>query len=130
MLRLAVVNDYRGIAERANVFFEDFSVSAKNGPGIQRGLVFKSGSKAIRQGQELVTSYGKGFWAARKACKIGSVDNNAAGGIDDESGLFEPKQQSPIGNVSHVPRPPSTPSHVQLMLERQRARLRALKDSQ
>lgn len=71
------INDYRGIrAEGPNAEFRDCVVQVGRGLWERRIGVFvlskgKSGkgSRAlgIRKGEEIVISYGKGFWDARKA---------------------------------------------------------------
>ncbi|CAO1618668.1 unnamed protein product [Sympodiomycopsis kandeliae] len=106
------VNDYRRIAERPNVFFEEYEIASPHSGDIsnsRRGLLFKSGSKPIKAGQELLVSYGKGFWQARQT---------------DQEGQ---------DIVQSLPSPALTPSqpqgnqHIQAMLDRQRARLRGIK---
>lgn len=98
----AVVNDYRGIAQRQNVFFDDFE------EGDQRGLIFRSGSKPIKAGEELLTSYGKGFWAARRTAEREEVDQG-------EGATPHPAPPQP--------QPVSATNPVHAMLERQRQRL-------
>ena len=73
------INDYRGIADRPNAEFRDVIVKAKDGKkerGV--GVFVKAMKKAkkrkskkedgigIRKGEEIVVSYGRGFWSARR----------------------------------------------------------------
>lgn len=103
------MNDYRGVAERPNVFFEEFHVNEPSGHG-WRGLVFKTGSKTVKAGEELLVSYGKGFWAARQ------TSSESAQAVSTT--LEEPSLRPSIAS-----------SHVQDMLARQRARLQRLKNT-
>jgi len=66
------INDYRGIAQAPNAEFRDIFVAVANNKVEKRVGVFvlsagKSGkrSKGIARGQEILVSYGKGFWAER-----------------------------------------------------------------
>ncbi|KIK71337.1 hypothetical protein GYMLUDRAFT_33487 [Collybiopsis luxurians FD-317 M1] len=54
------INDYRGIRGKANAVFIDY----RNENGELRMGIFASGDD-IKKGEELVVSYGKGFWKAR-----------------------------------------------------------------
>lgn len=54
-----MVNDYRGIGDRPNVMFDDHIVNGERRIGI---YVM---SKDIAKSEELLVSYGKGFWKAR-----------------------------------------------------------------
>jgi len=56
------VNDYRGVADRANVEFRD-----RRADGRQARIAIYVGARDVRKGQELLVSYGKGFWDARSA---------------------------------------------------------------
>lgn len=65
------INDYRGVAERANAEFRE----CWDGRRGERGMgvwVLGEGKKAsgkgkgVRKGQEILVSYGRGFWGARK----------------------------------------------------------------
>ena len=67
-----VVNDYRGILPRPNLFFQDWTarcppLPAGEGPLPHKvkGLALFTGAHAVRAGTELCASYGKGWWAAR-----------------------------------------------------------------
>ena len=74
------INDYRGIADRPNAEFRDVIVKAKNGKR-ERGVgVFVKAAKrdkktkskrqddnGISKGAEILVSYGRGFWSARRA---------------------------------------------------------------
>lgn len=58
------MNDYRGVARRPNVQFSDADAGASGGdPGVLPG--FRVLDKTIERGEELLASYGKGFWEAR-----------------------------------------------------------------
>jgi hypothetical protein len=66
------INDYRGIADAPNAEFRDIYVDLGNGKVEKRMGVFvlsagKSGKRAkgIPKGQEILVSYGKGFWTER-----------------------------------------------------------------
>ncbi|KAF2273941.1 uncharacterized protein EI97DRAFT_139398 [Westerdykella ornata] len=66
------INDYRGIAPAPTAEFRDIYIDLGNGKAEKRIGVFvlsagKSGKRAkgVPKGQELLVSYGKGFWAAR-----------------------------------------------------------------
>lgn len=68
------INDYRGIDTAPNAEFRDILVDIGNGKIEKRMGVFvlsagKSGkrSKGIPKGQEILVSYGKGFWTERHA---------------------------------------------------------------
>lgn len=65
------LNDYRGVRERANVVFENRVV------GGQARIGVRVGGKEVRKGEELVGSYGKGFWEGR---------GGEAGGEEDGRG--------------------------------------------
>jgi hypothetical protein len=63
------INDFRGVAEKPNAEFRDVWVRA--GAEVERRVgVFVMGGKGrekgIRKGDELLVSYGKGFWNARR----------------------------------------------------------------
>ncbi|CAD6969703.1 unnamed protein product [Tilletia controversa] len=62
------INDFRGIAQRANVTFEDWPSSASSEGGERnqpRGLALYTGPAGVAAGAELCVSYGKAFWEAR-----------------------------------------------------------------
>jgi hypothetical protein len=68
------INDYRGVAEQPNAEFRDVWVDVGNGHLEKRMAVYvlpagKSGKrvKGIAKGEEILVSYGKGFWARRNA---------------------------------------------------------------
>ncbi len=68
------INDYRGISSGPNAEFRDVLVDVGFGILEKRMGVFvlsagKSGKrvKGIGRGEEILTSYGKGFWAGRQA---------------------------------------------------------------
>ncbi|EHK99733.1 hypothetical protein M7I_4413 [Glarea lozoyensis 74030] len=63
------INDYRGVAERPNAEFKEIWDERRG----ERGMgVFvlpegrKGKNKGIRKGEEILVSYGRGFWGARK----------------------------------------------------------------
>lgn len=68
------INDYRGISDKGpNAEFRDVWVDMGNGRYEHRMAVFvlsagKSGKRAsgIRKGEEILVSYGKGFWKERQ----------------------------------------------------------------
>jgi hypothetical protein len=68
------MNDYRGVSTSANAEFRDIFVDVGNGKVEKRVGVFvlsagKSGKrvKGIGRGEEILVSYGKGFWTERRA---------------------------------------------------------------
>lgn len=68
------MNDYRGVADAPSAEFRDIFVDIGQGKVEKRIGVFvlsagKSGKRAkgIPKGQEILISYGKGFWAARSS---------------------------------------------------------------
>ncbi len=65
------INDYRGIAERPNAEFKEIwnERRSERGMGVRVLPEGKSGKgKGIRKGEEILVSYGKGFWDARRDC--------------------------------------------------------------
>lgn len=55
------INDYRGTgASRANVFFKDIRIDG------ELCMTVWSGKEGVQKGEELLVSYGKGWWDARK----------------------------------------------------------------
>ncbi|KAH7081799.1 hypothetical protein BKA63DRAFT_219565 [Paraphoma chrysanthemicola] len=67
------INDFRGVATAPNAEFRDIFVNTSNGKAEKRVGVFvlnagKSGKRArgIGRGQEILVSYGKGFWTERR----------------------------------------------------------------
>ena len=62
------INDYRGIAEKPNAEFKEIwdERRKERGMGVWTLPEGKSGKgKGIRKGEEILVSYGRGFWAAR-----------------------------------------------------------------
>lgn len=66
------INDYRGVSKGPNAEFRDVYIDLGNGKVEKRVGVFilragKSGknSKGVAKGQEILVSYGKGFWNER-----------------------------------------------------------------
>lgn len=73
-----VVNDYRGILVRPNLFFEDWKATFPRDtvcaypresklPKHVHGLALVTGAHPVRAGTELCASYGKGWWSARRS---------------------------------------------------------------
>lgn len=66
------VNDYRGIAERPNAEFKEIwdVRRGERGMGVwvlpERKDRNGKGNKGIKRGEEILVSYGRGFWGARK----------------------------------------------------------------
>ncbi|KAF8864848.1 hypothetical protein BDZ45DRAFT_495015 [Acephala macrosclerotiorum] len=63
------INDYRGIAEKPNAEFKEVwdEKRKERGMGVWVLPEGKSGKgKGIRKGEEILVSYGRGFWGARK----------------------------------------------------------------
>ncbi|CAM1502038.1 Fc.00g040220.m01.CDS01 [Cosmosporella sp. VM-42] len=59
------VNDYRGVKERANA---EFSVGwCERWGELVVGFWVLKGGKGVRKGEEILVSYGKGFWGERRA---------------------------------------------------------------
>lgn len=54
------VNDYRGIAERANAFFREYRATSG-----ELRIAIWTGSRPINKGHEVLVSYGKAWWQAR-----------------------------------------------------------------
>jgi len=64
------INDYRGIADRPNAEFKDVWVRVGRETERRIGVFVLGGKgreKGIKKGQEILVSYGKGFWNARKS---------------------------------------------------------------
>jgi hypothetical protein len=68
------INDYRGVSTAPNAEFRDILFDVGNGMVEKRVGVFvlsagKSGKRAkgIGRGQEILVSYGKGFWTERQS---------------------------------------------------------------
>lgn len=67
------INDYRGIAERPNVEFKEIWDERRKEKGMgvfvlpqgKKGL-----GKGIKKGEEMLVSYGRGFWGARRVQSI------------------------------------------------------------
>lgn len=65
------VNDFRGVAERPNMVFAPRVIPAANGGGGGGGgqeprMALWVGPAPVRKGDELLVSYGKGFWNERR----------------------------------------------------------------
>lgn len=74
------INDYRGIADRPNAEFRDVIIKLQGGKrergvGVfvktakkaKKGKMKKDDEIGIPKGQEILLSYGRGFWSARRA---------------------------------------------------------------
>ncbi|KAG9288970.1 hypothetical protein G9A89_015519 [Geosiphon pyriformis] len=57
------INDYRGIASKPNASFHEF-IDAKTGE-LKMGVWVMPGVGKIKKGNEILVSYGKGFWRER-----------------------------------------------------------------
>ncbi len=73
------MNDFRDVARRPNVKFSDADAGASGGdaPAI---VGFRVMSEPIAKGEELLASYGKGFWEARGLLEQRSVSGGGGGG--------------------------------------------------
>jgi hypothetical protein len=63
------INDYRGVAEKPNAEFKEVwdEGRGERGMGVWVFPEGKSGkNKGIKKGEEILVSYGRGFWGARK----------------------------------------------------------------
>jgi len=63
------INDYRGIAKKPNAEFREVwdERRSERGMGVWTLPEVKSRKeKGVRKGQEILVSYGRGFWGARK----------------------------------------------------------------
>ncbi|KAH7397891.1 SET domain-containing protein [Cadophora sp. MPI-SDFR-AT-0126] len=63
------INDYRGIAERPNAEFKEIWDAGRRerGMGVWVLPEGRSGKgKGVRKGEEILVSYGRGFWGARR----------------------------------------------------------------
>jgi hypothetical protein len=63
------INDYRGVAERPNAEFKEVwdERGGRRGMGVWVLPEGKSGrNRGIKKGEEVLVSYGRGFWGARK----------------------------------------------------------------
>jgi hypothetical protein len=63
------INDYRGVAEKPNAEFKEVwdERRGERGMGVWVLPEGKSGkNKGIKKGEEILVSYGRGFWGARK----------------------------------------------------------------
>jgi SET domain-containing protein len=68
------INDYRGIADRPNAEFKEVwdERRKERGMGVWVLGEGKSGKgKGLRKGEEILVSYGRGFWGARKSGDVG-----------------------------------------------------------
>jgi hypothetical protein len=63
------INDYRGIADRPNAEFKEIWDTRRQERGMGVWVLSEgknSKGKMIRKGEEILVSYGRGFWGARK----------------------------------------------------------------
>jgi SET domain-containing protein len=63
------INDYRGIAEKPNAEFKDVWDERQKERGMGVWVLPEGKSKqgkGIKKGDEILVSYGRGFWGARK----------------------------------------------------------------
>jgi SET domain-containing protein len=65
------INDYRGIAERPNAEFKEIWDERRKERGmgvwvLPEGKSGKGKGKGVRKGEEILVSYGKGFWGTRR----------------------------------------------------------------
>lgn len=63
------INDYRGIAERPNAEFREVWDERRKERGMGVFVLPEGKSKqgkGIKKGEEILVSYGRGFWGARK----------------------------------------------------------------
>jgi len=63
------INDYRGVADKPNAEFKEIwdERRKERGMGVWVLPEGKSGKgKGVRKGEEILVSYGRGFWGARK----------------------------------------------------------------
>ena len=68
------INDYRGIADRPNAEFKEVWDEGRKERGMGVWVLGegKSGKgKGLRKGEEILVSYGRGFWGARKSGDVG-----------------------------------------------------------
>jgi hypothetical protein len=68
------INDYRGIADKPNAEFKEIWDERRKERGIGIWVLpeGKSGKgKGVRKGEEILVSYGRGFWGARKSVEDG-----------------------------------------------------------
>ncbi|KAL1736952.1 hypothetical protein EV714DRAFT_240635 [Schizophyllum commune] len=55
------VNDYRGVRQKPNAVFKDERLAASG----ELRIAIWSGTECIKKGEEILVSYGKGWWTAR-----------------------------------------------------------------
>lgn len=60
------INDYRGVRPKFNAVFEERRTASG-----ELYMSVWSGSESIKKGEEILVSYGKGFWKAR-ASEVGA----------------------------------------------------------
>ncbi len=63
------INDYRGVKDRSNAEFKEIWDGRKGERGMGVWVLSEGRSgkqKGIRKGEEILVSYGRGFWGARK----------------------------------------------------------------
>lgn len=80
------INDYRGVAERPNAEFREVwdGRSGERGMGVfvlGEGKKTK-GRKGIKKGQEILVSYGRGFWGARREVEVQDEEEAGDGDVN------------------------------------------------
>ena len=88
------INDYRGIADQPNAEFRDVIVKGQGGKkergvGVfvkaakknKKGKLRKEDEVGIKKGEEILVSYGRGFWSARRAEAEAEVGEEASGEV-------------------------------------------------
>lgn len=77
------INDFRGVTDHPNAEFRDVWADVGKGSFEKRMAVYvlpagRSGKRAkgITKGEEILVSYGKGFWAERKVKQTGDQHGN------------------------------------------------------
>jgi len=69
------INDYRGVAERPNAEFREVWDEGRKERGMGVWVLGGKGrERGIRRGEEVVVSYGRGFWGARKSDQSSNDD--------------------------------------------------------
>jgi hypothetical protein len=68
------INDYRGIAERPNAEFKEVWDERRKERGMGVWVLGEGRSgkgKGVKRGEEILVSYGRGFWGARRTGEAG-----------------------------------------------------------
>lgn len=87
------VNDYRGVpgAQRPNVEFSSPGRQAGDPPWVERSVGFRVLHKGVRKGEELLASYGKGFWKGRALEDDDDMEEEGASGGGRNEHHWEPR---------------------------------------